>query len=281
MRAAWATDIHLNFVGTSAASAFCRDIAESGCEALLLGGDIAEAGSLERWLRFVTDALQLPVYFVLGNHDYYGGSLVELRGRMRRLSLPGLHWLSAAGVVELAHHTALVGHGGWGDARIGDFAESEVVLNDYVVIDELRSAGSADTISVQADPMWGWNHKPELAATLGALGDEAAMSLRPHLIAALESHPRVIVLTHVPPFREACWHEGAISDDDWLPGFTCQAMGDMLREVVGSHPEREVTVLCGHTHSEGRCDPLPNLHVRTGRARYGQPGFELLQLGQG
>lgn len=40
---------------------------------------------------------------------------------------------------------------------------------------------------------------------------------------------------HVPPFREASWHQGRISDDDWLPHFTCKAVGDVLREAMVAH----------------------------------------------
>ena len=65
-------------------------------------------------------------------------------------------------------------------------------------------------------------------ATAFRLGDDAAATLRPHLVEALEAAPEVLLLTHVPPFREACWHEGRTSDDDWAPGFTCKAVGDLL-----------------------------------------------------
>ncbi|MFM7113065.1 MAG: Eco57I restriction-modification methylase domain-containing protein, partial [Planctomycetota bacterium] len=40
------------------------------------------------------------------------------------------------------------------------------------------------------------------------------------------------VATHVPPFREACWHEGELSDDQWAPHFTSVVMGDALRAVI-------------------------------------------------
>ena len=59
----------------------------------------------------------------------------------------------------------------------------------------------------------------------------------------------IMVLTHVPPFREACWHEGRISDDNWLPHFTCKAVGDVLIEAMAANPDHRMTVLCGHTHS--------------------------------
>jgi hypothetical protein len=84
----------------------------------------------------------------------------------------------------------------------------------------------------------------------------------------------VLVLTHVPPFREACWHEGRISSDDFLPHFACAATGTVLRDFADAHPERQVTVLCGHTHSAGEAVIRPNLRVRTGSARYGEPAVQ-------
>jgi hypothetical protein len=81
----------------------------------------------------------------------------------------------------------------------------------------------------------------------------------------------VLVPTHVPPFRESCWHEGRVSNDAWLPFFTCKAVGDVLSEAMRRCPDREMTVLCGHTHGAGEAEILPNLWVSTGRAVYGSP----------
>jgi hypothetical protein len=75
----------------------------------------------------------------------------------------------------------------------------------------------------------------------------------------------------VPPFRESCWHKGKISDDDWLPHFACKAVGDVLLNAMRQWPDRQMTVLCGHTHSSGEALILPNLKVFTGAAEYGRP----------
>ncbi len=45
----------------------------------------------------------------------------------------------------------------------------------------------------------------------------------------------------------------------------------MLLEIMGARPDRDMTVLCGHTHGEGYVEVLPNLRMRTGGAVYGQP----------
>ncbi|NTW49048.1 MAG: hypothetical protein HGB19_04805 [Chlorobiales bacterium] len=37
------------------------------------------------------------------------------------------------------------------------------------------------------------------------------------------------------------------------------------------HSDVAMTVLCGHTHSAGACQILPNLKVTTGCTEYGAP----------
>ncbi len=45
-----------------------------------------------------------------------------------------------------------------------------------------------------------------------------------------------------------------------------------------ARPDRNLTVLCGHTHSDSVEQILPNLTVRTRFASYGQPDFTVLNL---
>jgi 3',5'-cyclic-AMP phosphodiesterase len=118
--------------------------------------------------------------------------------------------------------------------------------------------------------------RAELQRRLMHLGDEAAEHLEARLASALEAHEEVILLTHVPPFREACWYQGRTTDDNWAPFFTCQAVGDLLYKAMRERPDRRLTVLCGHTHSAGRAEILPNLLVLTGQADYGAPQLQRL-----
>ena len=37
-----------------------------------------------------------------------------------------------------------------------------------------------------------------------------------------------------------------------------------------------MTVLCGHTHGRGHARILPNLEVRTGGAKYGNPAIQCI-----
>jgi predicted phosphohydrolase len=255
-RLAWATDVHLNFLSPEELAAFAAALVASEADAILITGDIAEAPSLRRLLTTVAQAVRRPIYFVLGNHDFYHGSIAEVRALAVDLSAtsPWLRWLPAIDPVELAEDTILVGHDGWADGRLGNYGRSSVMLNDYVLIEELSGLD-----------------KDRRLAALHRLGDEAAGHLEKIVPAALDRCRRVIVATHVPPFKEACWHLGRISNDDWLPHFTCKAAGDVLREAAARRPDRKIEVLCGHTHGAGVAEILPNLVVRTGGAEYGAP----------
>src|SRR5262245_54018805 len=104
MRLAWATDVHLNFLSSHELADFARALDASSADAILLTGDIAEAPSLERLLVALGRALKRPIYFVLGNHDFYHGSIAEVRSKAAALSRssPWLRWLPAVAPIELA-----------------------------------------------------------------------------------------------------------------------------------------------------------------------------------
>jgi predicted phosphohydrolase len=264
-RLAWATDVHLNFLSASGLEAFREALAQQEADVVVITGDIAEAPTLEPLLSVLAAELKLPIYFVLGNHDYYRSSLARVREVARELSRrsPWLCWLPTAGVVELTPDVALVGVDGWSDGRYGDFLRSPVMLNDYLLIAELSGLSKAERL-----------------ARLQQLGDDEAAALRAPLRQSLGKYQRVLVATHVPPFKEACWHEGRVSNDEWLPHFSCKAVGDALREAALAFPDRKIRVLCGHTHSGGTAEILPNLKVMTGAAEYGEPRVQgVLEIG--
>lgn len=265
-RVGWITDIHLEFVEERGRLLFYESLRDARLDALLVGGDIGTARSFPGFLGEMEDILDpMPIFFVLGNHDFYYSSFAAVRFQVTRMceSSRRLFWMSSAGVIKLSETTALVGHDGWADGRYGDFLRSGVLLNDYLMIDELSVADQLRR--------WGSYDKDKLLGKLNALGDEAANYIRPVLAEALSSYPNVIVLTHAPPFRQSCWHEGGISNDDYLPHFTCKAFGDALREAVEQHAQGRVTVLCGHTHGSGFAQITDRLEVWTGGAQYGQP----------
>jgi Icc-related predicted phosphoesterase len=265
MRLSWFTDLHLNFLPADRIEWFMHQVEIHRPEAFVITGDISEAHEVIPLLEWLGRSWSKPIYFVLGNHDFYGGSIADIRAQAAALSQKQtrLHYLTTmTEPILLTSAVALVGHDGWADARVGDYERSMVMMNDYKLIAEL--AGYT---------------KRERAKVLAQLGEEGAAHLRFILPRALALRRHVLVATHVPPLREACWHEGTLSDDEWAPHFTCLAIGEALLEIAAAHPAEQITVLCGHTHSPGECRPLPNLRILTGGARYGAPAIcQMLNL---
>jgi len=166
-------------------------------------------------------------------------------------------WLNDADVIRLTNETALVGHDSWGDARLGNVWATTVELNDFYHIRELTNLSREARIR-----------------KLNQLGDEAASSLAEALEDALAVYTNVICLTHVPPFKEAAVYEGRPSTSNWLPYFSCKAVGDVLMDAASQFKEKQIQALCGHTHGSGVYRPLSNLTVMTGGAQYGSPAIQ-------
>jgi hypothetical protein len=116
------------------------------------------------------------------------------------------------------HHS---GHGLWADGRLGAAEKSNILLNDYVLIEELSNK----------------EHR-ELFYLLNDLGDRAVLEFEPTLRTAIKKYSHVYVLTHTSPFAESAWHNHHISDPQFLSHFTCHAVGEMIRSVMSQYPDK-------------------------------------------
>ncbi|MBA3660230.1 MAG: metallophosphoesterase [Gammaproteobacteria bacterium] len=265
MKLAWLTDIHLNFIDQDARQKFYQDIIHSECDGVLISGDIAEAPCVVDILNEMVDYISKPIYFILGNHDYYRGQIQAVRDAMLTMMHLQIHdqlfWLPGAGIQQLNNNTILLGQDGWADGRLGNYQNSRISLNDSRMIADLFQ-----------EKILGKFH---LFEKMQQLADADAILLQNNLIQAISKNPKkIIVLTHVPPFKEACLHNKKISDDDWLPYFSSKVVGDVLMKVAEENPAIEFLVLCGHTHSEAQFQPISNLSVEVGEAEYAKPKIQ-------
>ena len=267
MRLALISDPHFDHIRDRAIRGdFKRAIRAANVDAIVMTGDIAEAGTLYNAVRNVEDTNDagdlMRVFYVLGNHDLYGASIAETH-RTARSTYHLAKWIGAPDV--LADHidatTCLVGVDGWYDFRVGRCENTRIAMNDWYKIHDFMplSAGA-------------------IVAASRALAEQSAELATRKLQAAVQAgYTRILLATHVPPFLECATHEGQVSDPDWAPIMTNIALGDALYAFATENPDVHVDVLCGHTHD--RCDRMvaPNLRVRVGRAEYGRAFFEVIE----
>lgn len=156
----------------------------------------------------------------------------------------------------------LLGQDGWADGRYGDYTNSRVALNDSQMIADLFQKKIIG--------------KYPLLEKMQELADADAKLLEKNIQNAINQYnpKKIIVLTHVPPFKEACLYQGKISNDDYLPYFSSKAIGDTLLKMAEENSIIEFLVLCGHTHGKVCYQPLSNLIIKVGAAEYYQPEIQ-------
>ncbi|MEO6845987.1 MAG: metallophosphoesterase [Chthoniobacterales bacterium] len=256
----WLTDLHLDRATSARRQFFYEEIQGSKADKILITGDISTSRQLPLHLRELAAAASpRPMYFVLGNHDYYGSSFSEMDGRVAGIcrTHDNLQQLGKGEIIRLGPGTAMVGHRGWGDGRMGWGSRSFARNPDFSAIKDFEGLS-----------------REAAFALLGQLGQESASYLRGVLPYALTCWQHVIVATHVPPFTGgACFSEKPC---DWLrqPYYSNIAMGGLLLRMAECFPKKRITILAGHTHCAAQFQAAPNLELRVGGAR---PGFPKAQ----
>ncbi|MEM1071032.1 MAG: metallophosphoesterase [Planctomycetota bacterium] len=263
MQLVWVTDPHLDHTEETVWQTWIESIASHGANGVVITGDISEGDDVVVQLQRLAGSLNLPIYIVLGNHDFYHSSIGKTRQRVIHLTREraNLHYLTDLHSILLDDEglIALVGEDGWADATEGDYENSTIQLNDFRLIEDFQNEDAA-----------------QRKQHLHRLGEESAERLREKLESIPPAAKQVIVATHIPPFCESCWYEGKTTDANWAPFFVCGQVGKLLIEHANRRADQSFTVLCGHTHHDGIARISDNLVVYTGASTYGQPSIEAM-----
>ena len=269
MKLDWVTDPHLDHLPTERELIeFVKLLHNRDSDGLLITGDIAESPTIYEFLGIISGAYQRPVFFVLGNHDYYRAWMAETRERVRAVCEacpPGiLNWLTESEPLHLKDDVWIAGHDGWYDGLCGLGMQSQAALTDFV------QAGVFDLADAAR------RGKLNLFLALKKLGSQAARAVEEQLHSAVEQGGRrILVLTHFPPFWETSFFRGRRTSANYAPFYVNKSMGDVLEAFAEEHPNVKLEVFAGHTH--GKCEvPIrDNLIVRVGSARYSHlPQFQ-------
>lgn len=260
-RLAWCTDLHLNFISRDSVSrqALLRYLTGQKLDAILITGDSSEYNTLIEHLRELYEDVKIPIYYVLGNHDYYNGSIDECQQLCKINSNNGLNYLPSVDFAVLNHETCLVGVDNWYDTTLG--GTGHLQMNDWYTIKEFMA------LPFQKD----------IDAFSKALAFKANRILIKKLENTVETNPdvkRIIIAIHVPPFRQNSLYNDKVSDFRFIPYFCSPSTGRVLKKFAKSYPQINFEVYCGHTHHKADYQALPNLKSRTGFAMYGYPQIE-------
>jgi predicted phosphohydrolase len=260
---AWATDIHLDFLGddNKRLIQFGESLVKDGPTGLFLTGDLSVARKLVYHLSAIERIAQRPIFFILGNHDYYGARIEDVRKTMRALTnaSPFLRYLPTISYVGLTPTTAVLGHDGWADAAYGDWKTSTFGMTDWTAIHDFIAVNGA---------------KSTIVTEMRKLAHEATTFLQNSIKQAVRYHKNLIILTHYPPWPQAHVHEGKQGDWNAAPWFVSGMMGTMLGDAAKAYPAVKFTVLAGHTHGKADIQIAPNLECHVGTAEYNQPALQ-------
>lgn len=282
MRLGFTTDIHLDHVKASkdhAKQHRCGKELTKDVDVIVVGGDISVGKLLAEHLQAFLAGASCPVYFVLGNHDFW--LLHEDQVWNAAKSFPGS--LDFLNVVELDSETALVGLSGWYDTRAGNCFQPGIVMPELQTTTRLIGLGP---IQVNRKLIWPPELLHEVHTVCKNWADEQTQRFMPKLEAAAEKYQKVFIVTHIPPWIESCWGPPGLSRDvspEWLPWSVNVGLGMRIESLAEDYPHVQFQVLSGHTHGEGETIILPNLKAFSGKATYKQPSMARifdLQVGQ-
>lgn len=256
--ALWLSDLHLDKADIRQIKRLLHRIAETSADCIVITGDISSARSLTDHLAaLATACMPRPVYFVTGNHDYYGSSFAEVDAGINALcaEVENLHYLNGQQIIPLNGDTCLIGHHGWPDARAGYGIHTYLRSPDHQAIRDFRGL-----------------NRQECMLRMRQMGKESAGRIRRILPLALTRFRHVILLTHTPPFPDAVCFNGAPCGPLHLPHYANLSAGLAIRGIASAFPKRRITILAGHSHSSSITHIDPNICVCVAHARTGKIG---------
>lgn len=250
----WFTDLHLDKVLPWTLARFIAHIVKENPAGVFLTGDISN-GLLTPWhLKLLAIFIKCPIYFVLGNHDYFFHSLEGMHDKIRQVcqSYPNLIWLTESGVIRINDEVALVGTEGWYSADNGKPEYLQFTF-DWFMTDDFRSMPN---MNARIDK---WR----------SMADASAQDIRSKLEMAIEQgYKTIFIATHVPCWSEATRDVGTMLERFWLPYNTNLRLGKAIEEVMIQHKKKHAIVIAGHCHTENWIYVSRNVECKVQKAKY-------------
>lgn len=215
----WITDTHFNRYSNRDIDAFAHSI-RGTCDGVVISGDVSEGESFFKDLLNFQRGCGVPIYFVLGNHDFWGHNILERRQEVLEFTKKRryFNYLTLSGV-ELVNGVSVVGHDGI-YAPIDECVDYST-CNDFLHIKDLTGKARIKNLIALNDLYR--NEYLEKLKKAGELSDNIAF------------------FTHMPPYLWAC--SGLNNHFVYNP-----VLGDCIKGYLSLNPSKNVQVYAGHTH---------------------------------
>ena len=248
----WFTDTHLNLAALGAKFDFYLKIEKEKPDGVFLTGDISNGSNTINDLKYLARNVEVPIYFVLGNHDYFYNSIDGMNDKIRLLckEYPNLIWMTESNPIALNNEVSIIGTEGWYDAMVGDPKYIKYTF-DWFMISNIRKLPSM---------------KDRIEA-FRKLADVSCNIIEKQLNKALDDgYKTIYMLTHFPPWVEATRDVGTIMEKFWLPYNTNLRLGKLIESIMKDRNKINLFILCGHSHCPLSIRVTRNINCQVGKA---------------
>lgn len=269
MKILWFTDPHLDRFSKEDRLAFARNCKSYNPDAIVISGDIGIQPLLEEYLLAFQVVVNCTIYFVLGNHDFYNSSFVEVIQSCSKIdekynaySLQNkLNYLSIQEPVLIGDKVCLTGQDGFYDLKAG------VGYNPTIDAEILDNKKIQD--------LWDEATRKE---RITKFAEQQLIEADAKLQKAVKYYDKIYFVTHYPPFSETSLYRGRMAPN-YSRGYFCWvSFGNLLRKYAQEYPNKYFRILCGHTHEYCREKILDNLEVIVGRSSADQLNLEISNI---
>lgn len=225
----WLTDLHVDRLSTVQYQALLDKIYTAGAEQIWLTGDIGDPPFNWQFLDILLKRLKVPIYFVLGNHDYYRRSIDDIRTQAWQLTrkFANAYYLTMTNPI-VWEDKMLTGVDAWANTN-------NIELN-------------ARTWDAEAIENWMALSLTELQQAMNAQAQADAKHLRLQCERGITKRTRnVYLLTHVPPLHAAQSKEAKpLQYENSV--FYSNALTDVLMDLQKDYPKTTFYIYSGHVH---------------------------------
>lgn len=260
----WSSDIHITNQSDLEQVVFGEylrsQIEQSNSPIHVISGDLGWQGQgVAPFIKVDAELIGLDtkVLFIRGNHDLKDSDVknsdqfIEISDRFINIHQR---------IAQINHNSCIIGHNGAPDFRaFGENLRYNVTFHNTAPFNfpEILNVPDGHLL----EPL-------EIGKLLRIKADLSTDYIIETATDALTLYQRVYILTHYPPFAEACIKpEGSNTTSKVLPALTNINLGKKLIELMSnpSNQSKHLEVLCGHTHQLTIFEPLHNLKIRVAK----------------